>query len=103
MYIHQCTPTQYHQLCRHLQARGQILPLDPSYTLPLYLPQGEFLLKLQPEPNCQIALLHALQVDRSPDGPTFVLITEPNPLRQLFTRLPFLTAPGKADKLGLIT
>lgn len=102
MYIHQCTPTQYHQLCRHLQARGQILPLDPSYTLPLYLPQGEFLLKLQPEPNCQIALLHALQVDRSPDGPTFVLITEPTPLRQLFARLPFLAVPGKGDKPSVI-
>lgn len=87
MYIHQLSPTQYQRTCRYLQTHAHILPLDPSYTFSLRLPEGEYLLKLQPEDGCRLVLLHALQVERTPEGPTFVLITETDQLQSLMASL----------------
>lgn len=76
MIIRHLEKSQYDRLCRDLADRAFIQPLDPSYSVTLHLDGTEYLVKLQPEHDCQMAVLHALEVHREEDGPDFYLITD---------------------------
>jgi len=80
MIIRQLESVQYDLLCHDLSANAYSLPLDPSYMVSLFLDSAEYMVKLQPEDNNRIAVLHALGVDREEEGPFFFLITEDHAL-----------------------
>lgn len=84
MIIRQLKKEQYDRLCAALYANAHTLPLDPSYTVTIRQDGREFMLKIQPEEDNQIALLHALEVMREEGGPCFILITDDKSLATFF-------------------
>lgn len=87
MVIRQLEKAQYDAFCSHLLSKAYAQPLDPSYTVPLLTEGKEYMIKVQPEEDNQIAVLQALLVRREEYGPNFDLITEKNHLGQFLDLL----------------
>lgn len=75
MVIRQLKEKQYKEFCRGLAQKGEVMPLDASFTVPLAVNGREYAVKLQPERHNKVAVLQALQIDRQDDFPDFMLIT----------------------------
>lgn len=86
MVIRKLDKQHYDRLCRDLFANAYTQPLDPTYTVSIFWNGKEYFLKLLPDENCQIAALHALEVEREEYGPAFTLLTNARCLTPLFDR-----------------
>ena len=84
MIIRQLKKEQYDRLCTALYTYAHTQPLDPSYTATLRHNDREYMLKLQPERDNRIAVLHVLEVMREEEGPCFILITADQALNKYF-------------------
>lgn len=86
MIIQNVTPDRFQRFCRELQQSAQIAPLEASYTVPLWVNDTEYAVRLQPMGENQIAVLQALEIQRE-DGPTFTLIEDDDLLAAFLTLL----------------
>lgn len=84
MIIQKLNQQQYIQFCCDLVHKAYSAPLDPSYTVSVVTNQNEYLVKLQPEKENQIAVLQALLVRREEDGIHFDLLINSAQLRFLW-------------------
>lgn len=75
--------SQYENLQHTLLMKARTEPLEASFTVSLKIDDKEYAVKLQPEQHHKVAVLQALQISRSADGPDFVLITQNNILSSL--------------------
>ena len=87
MVIKELVPDKFQRFCRELRRSAQIAPLEASYTVPLTVNDTEYAVRLQPMGENQIAVLQALQIDRSEDCPSFTLIEEDELLSAFLTLL----------------
>ena len=75
MIIRQLKQYQYDILNQSLMQKAHSQPLDASCTVSMTVNDVEYAVKLQPERHCKMAVLQALEIRRTQDGPEFVLIT----------------------------
>ena len=88
MIIRQLKPHHFEILYKDLIKNAQAQPLDASYIVNIKVNKAEYALKVQPEHDCKIVALQALQVHRNDeDGPDFTLITRGNLLSSLLELL----------------
>ena len=76
----------YQSFCNSLFKYAHAEPLSASYDITLHINKTEYIVKFQPEPHCKVAVLQALRVIRTDDGPEFELITKNN-LLSAFTEI----------------
>ena len=86
MLIRHMKPDDFDTLCHSLLDHAWVQPLDPTFTVTLFLGDGEYALKLQPDEGNCVAILQALRVYREEDGPNFDLVLDSDTLGQLWDR-----------------
>ena len=87
MIIKQLDKRDYNRLHHSLMQTAQAAPLEASYTAKLTVNAVEYALKIQPESDCQMAILQAVRISRTADGPNFELITQNHILTALIDLL----------------
>ena len=75
MIIRQLKEQQYERLYQALIKKAHAEPLDASYTVHISINGVEYAVKVQPEDDCKMAVLQALEIDRDEDGPNFMQVT----------------------------
>ena len=84
MLIRQMKQDDFDRLCQTLLDHAWVQPLDPTFTVTLFLEGREYALKLQPEEGNRVAVLQALRVYREEYGPNFDLVLDSHTLSQLW-------------------
>lgn len=91
MIFRQLCPNQFDAFTEILAKTGQSQPLDASYTVCITVDGDEYRLKVQPCQRNKVAVLQAVRIQTTEQGPTFRLITENLPLSALFELFLFQT------------
>ncbi len=86
MIIRDLKRDQYRAFCQALQDRAISNPLDPSYTVPLFVNGTEYRVRIQPAEHDRVAVLYALRVFHEEEYLSYDLITT-SPLLTAFLEL----------------
>ena len=76
MIMRELSEERFNQVQNLLREKAQAAPLDASCTVRLVVNGEEYVVKLQPERHCRIAVLQALHIARDRDGLHFALMTQ---------------------------
>ena len=87
MIVRQLKQERFETFQNQLIRKARQNPLEASYNVTMCVDKKEYILKIQPERDCKIIVLQALEVERDEYGHLHMLITDNKILSSLLELL----------------